>query len=215
MPADKDNAIKRTQILGVAYRTPNANAPELNRSYIITQSDVFESGLVRQIGAHAFTVWPAIKTHADYATGECWPGMRRLAEITGLSTSTVQAAVKTLVDAKMLRIISGGSGTRSNRYVARERLDVLLGGRKLCTIVVDYIPSRLFTQLQEIEKALQSPPGNAETFVSCEILPGDGFTWDPETCALKAAIPAPDIMTAPFTKRLEALRKAAPKPVDK
>ena len=145
------------------------------------------------IGLNAFGVWIAIKSHADYNTGECWPGMRRLGDLTGLSTGTVQKAVKTLVDAKLLRIVSEGAGARSTRYVARERLDVRLGERVLCTIVIDYVPMRLRTQLDNISNALKSGKSDPEAFANCEIIPGSGFVWDESAGVLKAQIPFKEI----------------------
>ena len=105
---------------------------QVDTSFETLQRDIFASGMAATIGMNAFGVWIAIKSHADYNTGECWPGIRRLSDLTGLASGTVQKAVHTLIDAKLLRIASAGVGKRSNRYVARERLDVRLGERVLC-----------------------------------------------------------------------------------
>lgn len=166
---------------------------EIDTSFETLQRDLFASGIAANIGMNAFGVWIAIKSHADYNTGECWPGMRRLADLTGLSTGTVQKTIKTLVDARLLRIVSSGSGARSTRYVARERIDVRLGERVLCTIVVDYVPVRLRKQLDDISSALKSGKSSPETFAACEIVPGRGFIWDQEAAVLRADIPHSEI----------------------
>lgn len=166
---------------------------EIDTSFETLQRDMFASGMAATIGMNAFGVWIAIKSHADYNTGECWPGMRRLADLTGLSVGTVQKTVKTLVDARLLRIVSGGTGARSTRYVARERIDVRLGDRVLCTIVVDYVPVRLRKQLEDISAALKSGKSDPDAFAACEIIPGRGFTWDQEAGVLRAEIPYSDI----------------------
>jgi len=166
---------------------------EIDTSFETLQRDLFASGMAATIGMNAFGVWIAIKSHADYNTGECWPGMRRLGDLTGLSTGTVQKAVKTLIDAKLLRIVSEGAGARSTRYVARERLDVRLGERVLCTIVIDYVPMRLRKQLDDISTALKTGKNDPEAFASCEIIPGTGFVWDESEGVLKAQLPFNDI----------------------
>jgi hypothetical protein len=166
---------------------------EIDTSFETLQRDLFASGMAATIGMNAFGVWIAIKSHADYNTGECWPGMRRLGDLTGLSTGTVQKAVKTLVDAKLLRIVSEGAGARSTRYIARERLDVRLGERVLCTIVIDYVPMRLRKQLDDISTALKTGKNDPEAFAACEIIPGTGFLWDESEGVLKAQLPFKDI----------------------
>jgi len=163
----------------------------------------------------SFGVWLAIKSHADYNTGECWPGMRRLAELTGLSLGAVSKSVKTLVDARLLRVLAPGRGMRGNRYMARERLDVRLGDRVLCTVILDYVPAQLRETLAGIDRALASGKPAPEVFARCEIVPGDGFAWDPKIGALRAEIPARDIpaleepedaLKGPLVERVKALQ---------
>ena len=166
---------------------------EIDTSFETLQRDLFASGMAATIGMNAFGVWIAIKSHTDYNTGECWPGMRRLADLTGLSTGTVQKAIRTLVDAKLLRIVNEGAGARTNRYVARERLDVRLGDRVLCTIVIDYVPVRLRKQLDDISTALKTGKSDPDAFAACEIIPGMGFTWDENAGVLRADIPYQEI----------------------
>jgi Helix-turn-helix domain len=201
---------------------------EIDTSFETLQRDLFASGMAANIGMNAFGVWIAIKSHADYNTGECWPGMRRLSDLTGLSTGTVQKCIHTLVDARLLRIITEGAGKRSNRYVARERLDVKLGERVLCTIVIDYVPARLRQQLDSIESALKAGKGAPNTFAACEIIPGQGFEWDDKSEVLRAAIPYHEIpqtkidpeaarLQSSLEKKVIALQEHArkPKAVDK
>jgi DNA-binding transcriptional regulator YhcF (GntR family) len=61
--------------------------------------------MAAQIGMNAFGVWLAIKSHADFNDGEAWPGIRKLAEMTGLGKSTVDRTIQTLIDAKLLRVL--------------------------------------------------------------------------------------------------------------
>jgi len=190
----------------------------IDTSFQTLQRDLFASGLAARIGMSSFGVWLAIKSHADYNTGEAWPGMRRLGELTGLSLGAVSKSVATLIDAKLLRVLAAGRGRRGNRYVARERLDVRLGDRVLCTIVLDYVPATMRVTLAGIDQALTSGKGAPEVFAQCEILPGEGFKWDPKHGVLRAEIPAqelplPDeaeeVLKGPLIERVKAIQQRA------
>lgn len=195
----------------------------VDTSFQTVQRDLFSSGLAAQIGMNAFGIWLAIKSHADFETGKAWPGMRRLAELTGLSLGSVSNNVQVLIDAKLLRVAveAKGRSRRGNTYVARERLDVRLGERVLCTIVLDYVPAQLRLRLGKIDQALRLGEMDAEIFAECEVLPGPGFTWSNETGSLRASIPAREIpaldaitdeeMASPLVKRVLAIAKRPPK----
>lgn len=164
----------------------------MDTSYQTMQRDLFESGIIAQIGGNAFTVWNAIKSHADDATGVCWPGVRRLAEMTGNSVGSIHRYLEILERAKLLRVTRADKG-KSNAYVARERMDVRLGGRVLCTVVIDFVPDTIRTTVQALDKAINGGKTDPELFAQCEIIPGEGFTWDAEAGVLRAAIPAIDV----------------------
>ena len=162
----------------------------INTSFATYQADLFESGLVAQIGANAFAVWSAIKAHADYQTGISWPSIRRLMELTGLASATVQKCLRTLEDAKLLRSEVKG---RSRYYLARERLDISLGSRVLCTVVVDYVPARMRAQLAKVRDALEAGSKDPEAFAAVEIIPGPGFVWDEKANALRGSVAASEL----------------------
>lgn len=164
---------------------------QIDTSFQTLQRDLFSSGLAADIGMNAFGVWLAIKAHADYNTGEAWPGMRRLSMLTGLAVGTVQKSVHRLVEAKLLRVVreAKGRSRRGNTYVARERLDVRFGKVILCTIVVDYVPSSLRSNLNDLEVALATGKAS-EVLADCEIIPGDGFVWDSSAQCLRSKLPA-------------------------
>jgi DNA-binding transcriptional regulator YhcF (GntR family) len=157
------------------------------------QRDMFESGLVSEIGANCFVIWIAIKTHADFNTGAAWPSIRRIAEITGLSSMTVQKALKDLQTHHLLKVVKTGNQRQSTRYVARERLDVKLGNRLLCRIVMDYVPAKIKQSMHRIQETLKNGERNPEAFSQVEIIPGDGFVWNEKTGTLQAQIPISDI----------------------
>lgn len=177
----------------------------IDTSFQTLQRDLFASGMAARIGMSSFGVWLAIKSHADYNTGECWPGMRRLGALTGLSLGQVSKSVHTLVDARLLRVLEEGKGKRGNRYVARERLDVRLGERVLCTIVIDYVPATLRSTVVGIDRALATGEGAEEVFAACEIVPGDGFIWDAKGGLLRASVSSRDL--PPPDQSEEALKR--------
>lgn len=179
----------------------------IDASFSTLQRDLFESGLAATIGANAFAVWCAIKSHADYSTGKAWPGSRRLAELTGLSKPTVLAAIHTLIDAMLLRVDkTRPSGGRT--YVARERLDVRLGERVLCTVVIDYVPAKLRGQLRAVEEALRG--GSRIEDAAVDIIPGPGMVWDAAAGVLKGTVAPADLPADPDAARvgIEQARKA-------
>jgi hypothetical protein len=191
----------------------------IDTSFQTLQRDLFSSGLAAQIGMNAFGVWLAIKSHADYSNGRAWPGMRRLAQMTGLSLGSISNSVQVLIEARLLRVVvpAKGRGRRGNTYIARERLDVRLGERVLCTIVLDYVPATLRDQVRKIDQALRLGDGVEEVFAECEVLPGPGFAWDSSTGSMRAAIPARDIpamdplsgedLASPLVQRVLAIQK--------
>jgi hypothetical protein len=166
---------------------------KIDTTYQTMQRDLFASGLAAQIGMSAFGVWQAIKAHADFETGESWPGQRRLAEMTGMSLTTVNASLKTLETFKLLRVLAVGKGKRGSTYVARERMDVRMGNRVLCTVVIDYVPAKFRKVVEGVAEAIQGDQTSPEAFVDCEIIPGDGFVWDGATGVLRAQLLASEV----------------------
>lgn len=195
----------------------------VDTSFQTLQRDLFNSGMAAHIGMNAFGVWLAIKNHADYNTGECWPGMRRLAQLTGLAVGSVQKATKTLVEAKLLRVHEGKR--KGNTYVARERMDIKLGNRTLCTVILDYVPHTMKQRLTEIEQSLKVGESNPDLWAQVEIIPGEGFMWDAVAGVLRAQIHArefpaatPDLeqaqLESDIVKRVLAIKEKGKKAVD-
>jgi hypothetical protein len=170
----------------------------IDTSYTTAQQDLFASGLAATIGSNAFMLWTAIKQHADNDTGEADPGMRRLAAMTGMSLSTVSESVKILVANKLLRVLEKGKGKAGTRYIARERMDIRVGKRILCTVVIDYVPWHMGEKIQAIGDAVNKQGRvDPEALAECEIIPGEGFRWDPERGVMAGSLPPDDLRPAP------------------
>jgi DNA-binding transcriptional MocR family regulator len=187
---------------------------DIDTSYQTMQRDLVTSGLIAKIGVSAFAVWTTIKHHASYDTGQAWPSVRRLAELTGMGHTSVMRAIATLEAEHLLRKVAagwpstpakGGRG-RSHTYVACEKVSVRIGEMVLCTIVVDYVPERLAERLDRIQAALKNPEakGAKELLAQIRIIPGPGFTWDPTTVSLIATVPAAQLAQAQAQAQVEA-----------
>lgn len=163
---------------------------EIDTTYHTQQRSMFASGLAAEIGVHAFAVWHAIKSHADFQTGVAWPGIRRLCELTGASDKTVQAAIKTLVAAHLLRVTKRG---QKNLYVARERMDVRIGDRVICTIVVDFVPATMRDKLAKLKGATSGEIENEDVWAQVELIPGSGLVLDAQKGTFKAVLKADEI----------------------
>jgi DNA-binding transcriptional MocR family regulator len=90
-------------------------------------AEVIEAGaLAKMTGAEA-KVYLAICSHANHAW-KAWPGCDRIEVETGLSRSTVKAAVKALDEQGAITVEHGGGRGHSNRYTINSPL-----GRTLLT----------------------------------------------------------------------------------
>ena len=78
--------------------------------------------VIAKVGAPAFCVYVAIKAHTDLNTGNAWPSIPLLAEQVGVSKDTVARALKTLVEAGLLKIDKRG---RSNSYSVIENINLV------------------------------------------------------------------------------------------
>ena len=167
---------------------------EIDTTYQTQQRDMFTSGLAASIGVNAFAVWHAIKSHANYETGKCWPGIRRLMELTGIASGPVQVAIKSLERAHLLKVTRLG---KKNIYVARERMDVRVGKRVICTIVVDYVPNTMRERLARLkEAALVGDMDSEDVWADVDVIPGPGMVYDKAIGGFKGRMRADEVPQA-------------------
>lgn len=169
---------------------------QIDSSFTTDQRDLFASGIVAEIGVNAYAVWHGIKYFADYNTGQAFPGMRTLGSKLGISKDTVQRAIDSLVQARMVRVVKPHAKRRGQTYIARERMTVRVGSAVLCTIVIDYVPERLRGQIKRLTDAISSGKDDPEAFSEVEIIPGEGFDWDATSKTLKGRINASQLPPA-------------------
>lgn len=170
---------------------PLAPEDDIDTLYLTQQNDTFASGLAGEIGSHAYMVWHAVKSHANFATGEAWPSIRRLMRVTQLASGTVQWALKKLQEAHLLR--ESRRKGQSVVYVARERINVRMGKRIVCVIVLDYVPDRIRQRLAKLREAAAGGLHDAEVWAEVEILPGPGFVYDPKRGTFVTSMPADEL----------------------
>lgn len=184
---------------------------ELDTTYLTHQRGMFTSGLAAQIKADAYMVWTAIKAHSDFETGECWPGIRQLMQMTGMGTDQVQRSIKKLEDAHLLRVKRGG-GKRPNVYVPRERLDVKVGSRTICTIVIDYVPLTMRERLAKLKAAAMAGDlSDKDVWADVELIPGPGMVLDAEKGTFGSSMRADEVSepTVSVTAARDRLRDIA------
>ncbi len=167
---------------------------EIDTTFQTQQRDMFTSGLAAAIGVNAFAVWHAIKSHANYETGKCWPGIRRLMELTGIASASVQGAIKSLEQAHLLRVTRLG---KKNIYVARERMDVRVGKRVICTVVVDYVPNSMRERMAKLkDAALTGDMESEDVWADVDVIPGPGMVYDKGTGTFKGLMRADEVPQA-------------------
>lgn len=152
-------------------------AGEIDVTYITQQRGMFASGLVATIGVSGYAVWMAVKSHADFANGEAWCGVRRLAEMTGLGPSTVARMLKVLQEEKLLRVVRQEG--QKLIYVARERMDVRIGSRVIATVAIDYVPLVMRERLEKLKREAATNFTDADIWTWVDLYPGEGLEWDP------------------------------------
>ena len=187
-----------------------SNRPLVKAGFSTTLTDIFENGMVAHIGPAAFTILQAIKAYADYNTGIAWPGMRAIGEKVGMSKTTVQRAIVILEKNHLLRVEKGKKIRSTNRYVARECVQLKLGNLQLCTIVIDYVPAKLKARLANVRLAFEKGESNPELLANVEIIVADGFVFDAKSNSFRSKVVIEEVkkeVSDGYIKFKEALGK--------
>jgi len=112
-------------------------------------------------------------------------------ELTGTSNQTVQDAIKKLEAAHLLRVTRFGN---KNIYVARERMDVRIGNRVICTVVADYVPNIMREKLAKLKAAaLSGDMGSEDVWADVEVIPGPGLIFDKKSGTFKGKMLADEV----------------------
>ena len=145
--------------------TGQAGLFEADSTWFHLFRSMFESGDVAKMGSTAFTVYCCIKSHASFKTGEAFPGLSRLAELTSFSDRQIRRALRDLESMGYLTTQKVG---RSNHYVVREQIGFSdPEGKPAGTASWDYLPLAVEATRAELRNFLCSNRLLLSRFAQC------------------------------------------------
>jgi DNA-binding transcriptional MocR family regulator len=149
---------------------PSRQEDQLNAetTWFHTFRTMFTSGDVKKIGPYAFTVYSAIKSYTNFRSGESFPKIETLMDVTGVSRSQVK---RVLVDLAKLGYLSVTKKGRQNHYTLREKVVIQdAHGRPTAVATWDYLPSSVQESVAEIKNVLVTGDFNGAKIVSIQHL---------------------------------------------
>jgi len=124
--------------------------------------------LIPKLGAPAFTLYVALRAHADFETGRVYLSLGELQRVTGMALMTIRRAIKKLEDEKLLRVVQEESAKRRRYFVvdivnyADTGTDpqaavrqLLEGGEAAGELAVTYVPAQVAKNRQAIQRFLE------------------------------------------------------------
>lgn len=122
---------------------------------------MFVHGDVAKMGPSAYACYCAIKVHASFATGESFPGHDRIAELAGVSPSTIKRHLGKLVELGYVTVTLKG---RKNHYKLREKIAIQdAHGRPSAVATWDYLPASVQAAVADLKHVLVTGEvGNAK-----------------------------------------------------
>lgn len=113
---------------------------------------MFSQGDVAKMGPYAFTVYCAIKAHANFNTGEAFPGIPLIAQLTGISKSQVKRTLDVLDE---LGYLSIDRSHRKNHYTLREKIAIEdADGHPTAIATWDYLPLTVQEAMNDLRNVL-------------------------------------------------------------
>jgi predicted transcriptional regulator len=125
---------------------------DIDTTFFTLFRQMFKQGTVAKIGVYAWTVYCAIKAHADFNDGFSVPSQKQLCEETGLSERQIQLSLKVLEEEGLL---TKSKEWKRNVYRLKEKLV-----DDQTVITWDHLPSALKKARQELQNFLLT--GNAK-----------------------------------------------------
>lgn len=110
------------------------------------------SGDMAKMGPYAFAVYCVIKTHANFTTGNAFPSIELISELSGISNAQVRREIHTLENIGYLLKQKIG---RSNLYRVKERVGISdLSGNLHAVADWDYRPNHMMAAIDEIKNTV-------------------------------------------------------------
>lgn len=115
---------------------------------------MIESGDMKKIGPHAFTVYATIKAHTNFSTGRAFPAIDTIVEKSGISKRQVIRSLEVLEEHGYLKREKKG---RNNIYTLREKVEIFDGaGRPAAVATWDYLPGAVTEATAQLKHFLMS-----------------------------------------------------------
>ncbi len=150
---------------------------DVKHAWFHVVSGSIQEGLIAKIGTVPWAVYCAIKSHVGLETGNAWPSNARLGELVGVSVNTVQRAMKTLLEADLIK--ADRSQGRVNHYSVTESIKIAeKDGTPWKTGERKYIPygfGDFVDQLKRLAKTGNDPTDKA-IHIHVTVVQGDNNT---------------------------------------
>lgn len=125
---------------------------KIQTQWVHVFKSMIDGGYVAEIGPLAFTVYAVIKSHANFDSGEAWPGIQLISKLSGISCAQVKRELKVLEDAGFVTKKKCG---RSNHYTLVEKLTITdQQGHPQGEARWTYIPRRTSAAVGELKRCL-------------------------------------------------------------
>lgn len=77
---------------------------------------------------------------------------------------------------------------KTNHYISRERMDIRVGSKVVCTVIVDYIPAQMRDRLARLKGAASGDISKEDVWAQVELIPGPEMKLDASTKTFKTAV---------------------------
>lgn len=129
---------------------------------------MIDSGEAAKMGATAFLVYTVIKSHADYNTGDAFPGLEVIAEKAGITTRQVMRELRKLEQMGYVRKYRVG---RKSHYQLREKIPIRDRLGNLTAVATwDYVPKGVRAAVDELKHLVVTGVFESASVVNIERL---------------------------------------------
>lgn len=115
--------------------------------------DMIESGELKRMGPHAFTVYCVIKAHAGRTHGRAWPSVDRIVELSGISRGKVMQELNALEEMGYVKREKEG---RRAVYMLREKVRIMDSNAQETAALAhfDYVPNLMRAVQKDLENVV-------------------------------------------------------------
>jgi hypothetical protein len=130
---------------------------------------MFGTGDVKKMGVNAYAIYGALKYHADFKTGEAYPGIPVLMGLTGVGRKGTMDALEVLV--AMGYCTKTRRGRAGNEYLLREKIAIEdAEGAIVAQGSFDYMPLGIKRAVHDLKHVLLTGDLNGAKIINIERL---------------------------------------------